>query len=176
MSIIIVEGVDGSGKTDLLRRLRQESSRYFWVALSSGRPKTLEEIHEVVHWIGQCAYLKLPIICDRFPLISEEVYGPTLRNRNLLDELSNREQEISTTFLLEHTDRIVYCTPPKETILKNLAVNPQLAGVTSKLDELIAKYENIIISLEEQKVPVYRYDYTKDRTPLDEVFFGGLYG
>ena len=175
MSIIIVEGVDGSGKTILLRRLREQSSRYFWVALSSGRPKTLEEIHDAVHFIGQCAYLKLPVICDRFPLISEEVYGPTLRGTSLLNDLSHRQQEISANFLLENTERIVYCKPPKETIIKNLTEGgiPQLPGVLENLDELLDRYEGIITTLKDKGVPVYRYDYTRDHTPLDEVFFGG---
>lgn len=178
MSIIIVEGVDGSGKTTLLRKLREQSDRYFWVASSSQRPKTVEEIQEAIHFIGQCAYLKLPVICDRFPLISEGVYGPVLRNHNLLDDLTPRQHEIAMDFLLEGVERVIYCDPPGEEIVKNLTTIgiPQLSGVIEKLAELLDKYEEALEVLESEEVPVYRYNYTTDKTPLNKIFFGDFDG
>ena len=184
MSILTVEGVDGSGKTTLLRNLREQSKTYFWVASSSGRPKTVNEIHEAVHLIGQATYLKMPVICDRFPLISEAVYGPVLRGRCLLDEVSELKLVALTAFLTE-VDRIIYCRPPIEVIRKNITTSalPQLAGVAEHLDELVKRYDTLMDSFQDQ-VRVFPYNYVTDsmRVPkfspvsLEELFFGGKNG
>lgn len=173
MSVIIVEGVDGSGKTALLRNLRKQTRNYFWVASSSGRPLSLPDLQDAIHWIGQAAFLKIPIICDRFPVISEMIYGPILRGASLLDQLSRRDQA-NVTNLLKEVDRIIYCRPPIETIEQNLAQNPQLEGVKKNIKALATRYDDVMNSLREDNIYVKGYDYTKNFRSLDDLFFGRI--
>lgn len=171
MPILIVEGVDGSGKTTLIRNLRKQSNTYFWVASSSRRPQTLPDLQDAMHWIGQAAFLRLPVICDRFPIISETVYGPILRGTNLLDQLGRRDQSNATN-LLSEVDRVIYCRPSKETIQANLAQNPQMEGVQKNLASLLQRYDDVINSLRDDNIYVRQYDYTRNVVSLDNLFFG----
>lgn len=173
MSIVIVEGPDGSGKTSLIRRLRQDSKNYFWIASSSGRPKSLVQLQDALHWIAQSTYLGTPIVCDRFPLISESVYGPVLRDSCLLDQMGHRDR-VAASDLLRQIDRIVYCRPPISTIRQNITTGalPQLQGVVENLDALVACYDELMDTLRDDNIFVYAYDYTKNGSPPDEICFG----
>lgn len=177
MSIVIVEGVDGAGKTRLLHDLRLQTKLYFWVCSSSGRPTTLEQLYEAMHLIGQAAYLKIPLLCDRFPLISEGVYGPAIRGINLLDRLSRRDREAAATMVMEQVDRVIYCRPPIEVIKANIDRSdlPQMKGVKEHLHDLITRYDDLMESLRDQNVKVYKYDYTRVQpTSIEQLFFGRI--
>lgn len=176
MPIVIVEGVDGSGKTTLLRDLRKQSKTYFWIASSSRRPQTLVNFQDAIHWIGQAGYLNLPIVCDRFPIISETVYGPILRGSNLLNKFNRRDQA-NATAVLNGVDRIIYCRPPKEQIAHNLKQNPQMEGVIKHLPALIKRYDDVMDSLRDDNIKVFHYDYTRfvDKpADLEQLFFGRI--
>lgn len=175
MSLIVVEGIDGSGKTTLLRTLREQSKTYFWIASSSRRPPTVNAINDAVHWLGQCVYLgRFPVVCDRFPLISEAIYGPVLRESSLLDNIDKRQQRSYTEFFQE-IDRIVYCRPPKEVIKKNLQALPQMDGVIKHFDKLLSRYDAFMNSLRDENIRVYPFDYTRDSpAALDQLFFGRI--
>lgn len=172
MAIILVEGVDGSGKTTLIWNLRQQSKTYFWIASSSGRPKTVPELQDAMHWIGQASYLKLPVVCDRFPIISETVYGPILRGSNLLDQLTRRDQA-NATALLSEVDRVIYCRPPREIVKDNISKIPQMEGVVKRIDDLYDRYDAVMESLRDDNIYVHGYDYTRKYSmPLEGLFFG----
>lgn len=174
MSIIIVEGVDGSGKTTLIKNLREQTKTYFWVASSSRRPQTVIQLRDAVHWLGQSSYLKLPVVCDRYPVISEEVYGPILRDGSLLNQLGQRELGDVTEFLSFAVDRIIYCRPPFEAIKENLDKNKQMDGVLDKLPKLLKRYDDLMDSLRDDNIFVYHYDYTKNVSPIEGIFFGRI--
>lgn len=168
---MIVEGPDGSGKSTLIRNLRATSKNYFWIASSSGRPRTVPEIEQALHWLGQALYLKIPIVCDRFPLISESIYGPILRHSSLLSHIPPADHERYEE-LLKHVDRIIYCRPTILTMRNNLKSEPQLAGVEKNLEHIVGAYDSLMRSLEESSF-VFRYDYTKPQDlTLDGLFFG----
>lgn len=172
MPIVIVEGVDGSGKTTLLRNLRKQTKKYFWIASSSGRPRTYAELNEAIFWIGQSTYLKLPIICDRYPLISEKVYGPVIRGTSLLDTLTPRQRSELTELMSDGIDRIIYCRPPVAQICANLqSTDDQMPGVVDNIEELIRLYDRTMTVLGET-IPVLTYNYTNPGQDLDELFFG----
>ena len=176
MSIVVVEGVDGSGKTTLIRNLRARSKTYFWVASSSGRPKCLADLHDALHWIGQAAYLRTPVVCDRLPLISEAVYGPVMRGSSLLEQLQHKYQK-EYGDILKGVDRIIYCRPSQLDIARNITISgiPQLNGVLETLPELLVKYDDLMNTLRDDNVKVYSYDYTRlQRVPLEELFFGQI--
>lgn len=173
MSIILVEGPDGSGKSTLLKNLRAESSRYFWILSSSRRPYTLEELNDAVGYIGQAAYLRLPVVCDRFPLISEAIYGPLIRGTSILTQLNARDSNYYNEILEEEIDRVIYCRPPLQNIIENVNNNPQMEGVRNRIKELVLRYDSFMDHLREG-VKVFNFDYTSPKYTLDQLFFGRL--
>jgi hypothetical protein len=174
VALIIVEGVDGSGKTTVIRDLRTQSRTYFWVASSSRRPSTLPALCDALYWLSQASSLPLPIICDRFPLISEPIYGPILRGKSMLEEMNGRNKSKNAD-LMHQIDRVIYCRPPRAEIIKNLKIteSSQLGGVIDNLDRLLFSYDSKMDSLRDQGVYVHRYDYTNPaKLGLDLMFFG----
>jgi hypothetical protein len=178
VSLIIVEGPDGAGKTTLLSNLRKDSGVYFWIASSSHRPKTLRDLQDAVHWVGQATFLKLPVICDRFPIISESVYGPLMRGKCLLEELHIKHQREISEVMREEVDRVIYCRPPIEQIKHNIKGIPQMEGVREVIEAIVHRYDELMrVMKDEDGIKVVWYDYTRhiDRDRDDylyELFFG----
>lgn len=166
--IIIVEGMDGTGKTTLVQQLANRleiqprkfvgslgpGDDYRWVLVN----RTKSEISEL-----ETLYAKgRPVrrLYDRFPLISEAVYGPTLRGRNcfggLYYSLRNRLLSLKTV--------IVYCRPDREVIWDNIQQVPQMEGVLDHFDTLLDTYDKLFRELTETPMNSYItiYDYTRD--------------
>jgi len=93
---IVVEGVDASGKSTLCRHLHEVTG---WpIALREGKPptfeKTLEKIQRFQGYEGK--------IIDRHPLVSQAIYGQTVRqDPNLPMEL--------VTAIHEQGNLWIYC-------------------------------------------------------------------
>jgi thymidylate kinase len=173
MSIVIVEGPDGSGKTTLIRRLREGSQRYFVTVSFSGPPKRVWQIQSVLHWIEQSIYLDVPIICDRFPLISESIYGPILRGKNLLDETEDSNLRAATE-IIRRVTKIIYCRPPIPIIRENVVHStiPHLLGVLENLNKIVEQYDELMDLLRDETT-IETYDFTDERVikPVEELFF-----
>ena len=174
MGIVIVEGCDASGKSSLIEQLRLESNRYFWVLRGSGPPKTYDEIDEAISWITRSAHSGPQIICDRHPLISEPIYGMTLRGRNLLE--GHYSEADIRAHLLDSVDRIIYCRPPLEEICKKVGHQAQLKGVIDNLERLVKVYDQSMQFLKEEfGMHVLTYDYTQPwAIGLEALFFGRI--
>lgn len=168
--MIIIEGMDGSGKTVLAQQL---SVRLGDVPIkrfvTSGGPISLDLIVErtraaLTDLHNQVTKNRRPVVIyDRFPLISEPIYGTVLRGRNhfgdewftLIDQL----------FALDPI--VVYCRPKIESILQNIleTEDNQMKGVVSKARELINAYDELISWLQVKahrmgsgRILVYGYD------------------
>lgn len=81
MSLIIIEGLDGTGKTSLANRLKDELG--YGIAFGTSRKNTeklkqininINDYHEDVHFINQWSSIGFNAICDR-SFISAVVYG-----------------------------------------------------------------------------------------------------
>ena len=152
--LAVIEGPDGSGKTTLIETLRRELGLYFWVMRPSRPPSELYEIMEVLTWVSRRPWVQA-IVMDRHPGISEPIYGPLLRNVNLLEKMP-------PSLVLDDIDFIIYCRPPLDTILENVGRSRavQMAGVVDHTPELVAAYDAKIADTVCLDVPVYVYDYT----------------
>ncbi len=158
MPMVVIEGMDGSGKTTLINSLRK-SGLSFWGIFRSKPIKTLQELEHFLLWMGSIPPKQL-VILDRHPIISEEVYGPILRNENLnqyLDPLLLRHQ-------LKKIHLLIYCDPPFGIVYENICKGDHLKGVLDHSQEIYVKYTSYISDLFEGpiKVPVMGYDYTGD--------------
>lgn len=162
MSIIVVEGVDASGKSTLLENIRSIPKKYFLLIRHSCRPLVPRDILDFLVFIEE-ERRENPLwkVVDRHPLVSEPIYGPLLRNEDLSLKLFTKDQSLRR---LERTvERIIYCRPPLELIQKNLGNRPQLAGIDSNIGKLLDLYDARMDELRKH-VDVVPYDYTK---PID---------
>lgn len=154
MSIIVVEGVDGSGKTTLVERAREgQRERYFLIVRASRYPPDNKTAFQYLQWIKH--QRELDLVLDRIHFISDRIYGPLLRNEDLFGSMP-------ISFGLGDVSVIVYARPPTENIRENVAKLHQMKGVKDNLDALIARYDVHMEFLRGQGHKILTYDYTKD--------------
>lgn len=153
--LVIIEGPDGAGKSTLIDNLKQ-SKRYFVVLRNSGPPRDLDDVHRFVNLL-ELTPPEMPVICDRHPCISDRLYGPILRNVDLLVDRPS-------TWMLSGVDLIVYCRPPTETILANVrrTRGTQLEGVEENCRKLIDAYDEQMRTLAAGGLPVLQYNYESE--------------
>ena len=175
MTVIVVEGPDGAGKSTLIDNLRLSSDRHYVSMRRSGPPKTLDEIVHIIRWIERLTG-PTPLILDRHPFISEDIYGNVLRGKSLLNGYSSIEdyQQHFRTFV----DRIIYCRPPTSIIMQKMHDNPQLRGVHDKIEEITQQYDHTMKLIRHWgvRVPEYNWidEHEADSWNLEQLFFGTL--
>lgn len=154
MSVVVVEGCDGAGKTTLIEQAREgQRERYFLTVRASRYPPNLKTAFQYLQWIKH--QRDFDLLLDRIHFISDRVYGPILRNEDLF-------KEMPLDFGLQEVSVIVYCRPPLETILSNVALTNQMVGVSDHTEALYKKYDELMLSLQMRGRKVVTYDYTSD--------------
>lgn len=151
--MIIIEGMDNSGKTTLGKAL----SEYFAYPLihSPGFcPRMLD-------WTESSLLSRSPRIYDRYPCISERVYGPTLRNNNAFDSVRGRR---ILKIFYDRRPLVIYCKPPDSIIIKNMG--KQMGGIKEKSLELIDTYSRLMAYFKISGWLVIKYDFT-DHSKVD---------
>jgi len=163
--ILIVEGMDNTGKTTLCDQL----SRAFDLPLihSIGGPGISSK--EMTDWIKLWLHRGRAIggiVIDRLSLISEPIYGELLRGQSNLDPEDARE---TWALVAEMSPTIIYCRPPLDTILRSMEDRPQMSGVVDNALRLIRDYDQAFLHLHTWGgVPSYlRYNWDADPQALD---------
>lgn len=171
MSLVIIEGCDGSGKTTLVDRARRECSRPFLI-IGHAQPqkRNVLETYEATSGVAY-AGIHSTVVVDRHPFISDPIYGPILRGKGtlpLVDRIPNLRALISIT------DRFIYCRPPREVITDNITktVKNQLSGVMQKHMDIINAYDHVMKEIVHLGGKVYWYDYTFSKMPIEKLLFG----
>lgn len=157
--LTILEGPDGAGKTTLANYLADNSDRPILHSpgLTNGRD-------EMIAWVLRI--LSSPdrerFILDRFPLVSELVYGPALRgNAQLTADHSLYSAWYHTPALL------VYCRPPYD-VIEQEAKEKESEKLMAELPRVVRAYDNLMAKLlsanlkEKTQVSVVTYDFTVD--------------
>jgi hypothetical protein len=144
--MVIVEGMDNTGKSTLVSML----GKTFHLTQVRHSPKLPWERRELLAYLPALAQfdqlLKRRVIVDRWPPISESVYGSVLRKA---DRLRSYYRGGSL---------VIWCNPPRDTVL-DFGDRPQMDGVTGMANRLMAAYreEMEYVALH---YPVVPYDYT----------------
>ena len=142
--MIIVEGPDGAGKTSLIDRLRLDLD--FEV---QPRPCTSEEGVDpstLASWVEQDLKTSSSGFYDRYPLISEPIYGPLIRGymADKFDRVDWMSLQLSKLYL--QTPFIIFCLPPLAEVLRNVdrthgTETPHLRGVHEHAPAIWAGYQ-----------------------------------
>lgn len=152
VNMIILEGPDNSGKSHLASNIAEEYN--LELRKSPGPDFSWKWVEK------QYAENKL-VVYDRFPLISDHIYGPILRNKDII--LGTIRGIFWLNTIKEKKHLIIYSRPPKN-IIKNFEDREDMEGVHENIDKIISSYDSWISILNNVKsFNIMKYDYTKDK-------------
>jgi len=174
---VIICGMDNTGKTTLIEQLKEKFPEDLEVIKPPG-PWPSKEV--MMNWlepslqsIRDAKSQDKVFLFDRYPLISEPIYGPEIRGVSLL---TPEEESEGLEVLMNAPQQVIliFCRPPREAIL-NFGEREQMEGVIERSNSLIDRYEESLKSLcnriyfftSPPKSPnssliLYLYDWTAD--------------
>lgn len=142
---VIVEGPDGGGKTSLIGMMAEVLD--FEVMPKAAHSDHGPDVMTLRDWVD--ADLSGPVhngkFYDRYPLISEPIYGPLIRGR-MAEGFSDTSWMASRLNILRARDPfIIFCMPPKQAVLDNIALGhgndtPHLRGVHQQGEAIYEAY------------------------------------
>jgi len=133
---VIIEGVDGSGKTTLIEKLRREF--HFLTPVVN----TLRSEQDFEKWwpeVLSTDYGDRVPIHDRF-YYSELVYGPILRGNSI----GSKALHLRVRNQLRREAFLVHARPTLGSITQEAQVSDQMEGVLDHLPELLNGYDSIM--------------------------------
>lgn len=153
--MIVVEGMDNSGKTTLVQQI---SSRYNLPIQPSLGPPDAEKTLQILSQFLLATDLK---IYDRLVAFSDTVYGAVLRKRVVTDPL----QWTWIARVIKQEPFIIYCRPPTEKVL-DFGDREQMTGVVNRARVLLHRYDQLFDDLEAFfGLGVYiKYDWTNEES------------
>jgi len=174
MPLIVIEGVDGSGKTTLVQNFRQVAARHCLILSRSGPPKHPSDLLSSISWINRMADSSVPIIVDRHPLISEPIYGPIVRGSSMIEDVYSEDQAFE--IIANRANRIIFCRTDLDTSMRASRRERQMEGVHEQYGALYQKYDHAMARIVSQyKGNVVPYDWTFDQSvDFNQLFFGSL--
>lgn len=148
MNGLIFEGPDGAGKSYTAREVSRAVG--FPVHHFGGPPKSKDEVWDRAQFIFKAKNM----IFDRVPIISDQVYGPILRNEE-------------SVFCLSHLTLIpfpvIYCRPSYDTLLsvkletKDHKPKAHVDKVTKNLLKILRAYDDIM-----ERIPHIKFNRDKE--------------
>ena len=158
--MIIVEGMDNSGKTTLVETLMTPMDKQGIEVHTEHSPSQLIATGRIKEWLTWIEISFMPenqrFIYDRHPVLSEMVYGPILRGANLLKTTDH----LARLKLLNPL--IIYCRPDDDTIFDFR--KPEMKGVKKNKDKLIVAYDSMIRSLYNNHFDVWQYNFKNKKS------------
>lgn len=166
---IIVEGFDNVGKTTLINTLKKIHGKRVDIIKPPG---PFENRGSLIDWLNpemdKCKtfqYNKGMAIYDRFPIISELVYGPIVRGESMVTGPVFDETFYGLTSAAFPVT-FIYCRPPDEKIL-DFGFREQMDGVIERslellngYDELMSEISKILLQTPDVKSSMVIYDWT----------------
>lgn len=137
--MIIVEGMDGSGKTSLVERLNYHLRLPIHARASSSLDGPVPNLFQwaLADVIDDQQEFS---VYDRHPLVSEYIYGPITRGQMDPRFFTAAGRAISSKFRARNM--VIFCDPGLDEVKKNLARDTdQMEGVRSQLEPLYWAYK-----------------------------------
>lgn len=153
--IIVVEGVDNSGKTSIAMWLAKRLKGLY--LKSEHIPPEAMQLRQYMNILTVAEiYGNGIIVSDRHHAVSDPIYGHILRGGTKLEsDLIERAMKQIHAF--------VYCRPSDELIIDRMAERDQMAGVLPNVRRIIQAYDFYFEdTFLDQRHKVWTYDYTKD--------------
>ena len=144
--MIIVEGMDNSGKDYLCKSLSKELGLKMEASL--GPASRLQALN----YIRKTCTLQSIALHNRYFIISESVYGPVLRGKSFFGDA----ELIAFEILARADPMIVYCRPDDGAI-KNWQQRAQMKGVKENAPRLIQRYDYVMDKLVKPVLPSRRF-------------------
>lgn len=149
--IIIIEGPDGSGKTTLANKIKEQTG-YMLLHRShhtDAKPDSLfDEYAQVIKAGKNC-------IMDR-GWYSEMVYGPVMRDGSLITYPQMYELE---RLLAKSGALLIYCTAPERTLWKRCCLRGEDYVTSKSAFERICKGFDALMYDVPHYIPVLTYEY-----------------
>lgn len=163
--MIIIEGPDGSGKTTLIRQI-QEQYPDLQVAPRVVSKQT-EAMVDMQEWVNINLSLGVQYtLFDRYRLISEFIYGPILRKEQQPGFTSMTWAWHSLRRFQQLRPLIIYCMPPLEVVMQNIAGDPDNDRVWDHIMQIYTAYVQRA-TLDALNNNALIYDYTTDGQETD---------
>lgn len=168
LNAVVIEGPDASGKGTLIDYIQKEWPT--WMTEERAADSLTGPRGHLDAWVEKAETAMFlsptPLLYDRHPLISEPIYGPTVRG--CMDKKNPRTDFNDVLWLQDRLDTlresalVIFCLPPLENILKNLADTPNghMPGVQENATKLYWMYHAVAAGWAKNG---YIYDYTQDQ-------------
>lgn len=158
--VIVLEGPDGAGKTQLAQRLSEDLGLPLAQKFvkSDGEGSGTNDLFGEAYRDVVTMMDKPPMIYDRHPLISEYVYGPIVRG--ILPPDFVMPQAHAMLRLLAEQVHVIWCLPALQRVADNVAdteTNQQMSGVWRNIEAIYSMYHTMRIWWIGQSTV---YDYT----------------
>lgn len=152
--IVILEGIDKTGKSTLARKLVKELDGYY-VKFSQPNGDPYQEYMGFL----RSAKKHVNYVLDRF-CYGELVYGPMYRNESgiTVDQLNFIE-----LLMMQFNPIVVYCETSKETISRNFQDQDEEFTDSEDIEHIIKLYKNV---WNESILDPINFDYQKDHDHL----------
>lgn len=145
MRHIIVEGPDGAGKSMLVGRLSDALGLSVNVPFSRSLTGPVDNLRErTAEDLSRWPLDTVPRIYDRYPIISEPIYGPTVRGEA---KPGFTPGWVNTCRLLMYPRCVVvWCMPTLELVTYNVQSTEanQMPGVATHIPTIYAQYQHTI--------------------------------
>lgn len=154
--MVIVEGMDNSGKTVLVNQLAEEL-RLVQVRNNIRHPQSMADLNNYfLSILNLDRGLNKGLILDRWPPISEPIYGEVLRRTVLMSQSTKANYHRC----VRNEAMLIWCRPPNSTLL-DFGSREQMSGVREKADQLIEAYDREMEFISGY-LNIHIYDYTVD--------------
>lgn len=138
--MIILEGPDGGGKTTLAERI----TKRFGLKLGPRASSSIDgPVNDLCAWVDDdlLSWGTTPLqVYDRYPLISEPIYGPICRG-SIPDRMSSpwMRRRLNT---FRNLSLVIWCIPPANVTIRNIddSADNQMDGVVSYAPAIWASY------------------------------------
>lgn len=154
MRQIVIDGCDGTGKTNLVNDLMKELDLPVHPRSTpsvGGPPADLDD------WVEREFKRDKPIgIYDRHAVISEPIYGPICRG-TMPGLFNNRQWLREQRMKLAYSSIVVFCIPPWSDVWTNIRNGTHMDGVEANAYRIYQQYD---FAHKTWPGPVVLHDYT----------------